>query len=170
MSKICLYVSKMCFAAAPLRSSTLLHSLLTLGRLGTDKHVSLQTAGLALLSKPVLLPFSVLIPKRDSLQKIPTSIIPIFMSAIEGKTRVVSTDPSQQTGWTVDRLRNTPLKNRASPTGYPLGGGTLFSIWPRIALVILSRALVPYCETKGTLYLLKINPLREKGENHSNKI
>lgn len=33
----------------------------------------------------------------------------------------------------------------ASPPGYPLGGGTLFSMWPRIALVILSRALVPYC-------------------------
>lgn len=40
---------------------------------------------------------------------------------------------------------NIPLKNMASPSGYPLGGGTLLSMYPRIALVILSKAFVPYC-------------------------
>jgi len=97
-------------------------------------------------------PFSVLIPRRGSLQKMPTFFIPSFMSRVKEKqSRFI--DEAQEEFLclrTNNRSSNVPLKNMWSPPGYPLGGGTLFSMWPRIDLVILSRALVPYCKRKET--------------------
>lgn len=57
---------------------------------------------------------------------------------------------------------NLPLKNMASPSGYPLGGGTLLSMYPRIALVILSKAFVPYCREESQSNMKNSSCLKKK--------